>query len=139
MTGYELNYIGVLISAIVGFFIGMLWYSPLLFGKVWMKLSKISKKDIEKSKKKGMGKSMITGFLGVLLTAGMLSFFVDMSGAATILEGAQIAFHIWLGFVATVLLNSVLWEGKPFKLYILNIAHYFVALIVMGAILAMWI
>jgi len=28
------------------------------------------------------------------------------------------------GFVI-VMLNKVLWEGKPFKLYLLDAAHYF--------------
>ena len=33
-----INYIAVLVSAVIGMAIGALWYSPLLFGKIWMKL-----------------------------------------------------------------------------------------------------
>jgi len=38
------------------------------------------------------------------------------------------------GFVI-VMLNKVLWEGKPFKLYLLDAAHYLVVLLAMGSIL----
>ena len=46
------NYLAVLVAAIVSMVIGGLWYSPLLFGNVWMKLSGITQKDVEKAKKK---------------------------------------------------------------------------------------
>ena len=138
MPTFEINYIAVLVSAVAGFVIGALWYS-VLFGKVWMKLSGMDNKKIEKEKKKGMTKSFIGGFVALLVMAFVLAHFVDMAEAATVLEGAQAGFWAWLGFVATIMLNKVLWEGKPFKLYLLDAAHYFVVLIAMGAILAVWV
>ena len=138
MPTFEINYLAVLVSAVAGFVIGALWYS-VLFGKAWMKLSKMGKKDIEKEKKKGMAKSYAAGFIALLVMAFVLAHFVDMAGAATVLEGAQAGFWAWLGFVATTMLNKVLWEGKPVKLYVLDAAHYFVVLIAMGAILAVWV
>ena len=33
------------------------------------------------------------------------------------------------------MIGSVLWEKKPFTLYLLNIAHYLVVLVVMTGIL----
>ncbi len=138
MPTFEINYVAVLVSAAAGFVIGMLWYS-VLFGKAWMKLSGMKKADIEKSKKKGMTKNFIGGFVALLVMAFVLAHFVDMAEAATVLGGAQAGIWIWLGFVATIMLNKVLWEGKPFKLYLLDAAHYFVVLIAMGSILAVWV
>jgi hypothetical protein len=54
----EINYLAVLVAALVSMVIGGLWYSPLLFGNIWMKLSGITQKDVEKAKKQGMMKSM---------------------------------------------------------------------------------
>lgn len=139
MPLFEVNYLAVLVSAVVGFVIGMLWYSPLLFGNIWVKLIGMSKEDLEKAKKKGMAKTMLIAIISVLVMSFVLAHFVDIAGASTVTEGIQAGFLIWLGFIATVMLNSVLWENKPFRLYVLNIAHYFVVLIVMGAILAVWV
>lgn len=138
MPAFEISYLAVLISAIAGFVIGALWYS-VLFGKVWMKLSGMDRKKIEKEKKKGMAKSYVAGFAALLVMAFVLAHFVDMAEATTVLGGAQAGFWSWLGFIAPVMLGSVIWEGKSLKLYIINVAHYLVVLLVMGSILAVWV
>ena len=48
----EVNYVAVLAAAIASFVIGALWYSPMLFGKMWMKLSNVSGKEVKKAKRK---------------------------------------------------------------------------------------
>jgi len=138
MPVIEVSYIGVLVAAVVSFAIGMAWYSPLLFGKAWMKLMGFTEGKV-KEKKKGMGKTMAAGFAAVLVMSYVMAYIVGFSQAASVTEGAEAGFWVWLGFVATVMINSVLWEGKPVKLYALNVAHYLVVLLVMGAILAVWV
>jgi hypothetical protein len=139
MTFFDVNYIAVGVSAVVAFVIGMLWYSPLLFANAWMKLSGRSNGDLNKAKKKGMAGTMLAGFASILVMSYVLAYFVGLAGASTVLEGAQVGFLLWLGFIATVMLGIVLWENKPVKLYVLNIAHYFVVMLMMGAILAVWV
>lgn len=133
----DINYLAVLAAAIAAYFIGFLWYS-VLFGKVWMKLSNMTEKQIRKAKEKGMAKNYAIGFLSTLLMSYILAHFVDYTQASTVLEGMQTGFWIWLGFVATIMLGQILWEGKPLKLYLINVSHYLVALAAMGAILAAW-
>jgi hypothetical protein len=41
----------------------------------------------------------------------------------------------WLGFIATTSLGMVLWEGKSWKLYAINIGYYFVTFIIGGLFL----
>ena len=135
----DINYLAVLVSAIVSMGLGALWYSPMIFGKMWMKLMNIDEKSMKKAQKKEMGKSYAIAFAASLLMAYVLAHFVDYAQAKTALEGMQAGFWIWLGFVATITLNSVLWEGRPWKLYLINAAHYFVSLQIMGAILAVWV
>ena len=58
-----MNYLAVFVAAVVVFIIGYLWYSPFLFGNLWMKLSNISIKDVNKSKKKGKYLNLLGGCL----------------------------------------------------------------------------
>lgn len=37
MPEVNINYLAVLIAAIVSMIVGGLWYSPILFGKMWTK------------------------------------------------------------------------------------------------------
>lgn len=131
-----INYIAVLVSAIIGFVIGMAWYK--VFGRQWMSLMGLTPEKLQ-GMKKGMAKPMLGGFVATLIMAFVLAHVIGYSQASTIPEGLMGGFWVWLGFVATVMINSVLWEGKPVKLYALNVAHYLVVLLVMGAILAVWV
>lgn len=133
-----INYWAVLVSGVAMMVLGGLWYSPLLFGNIWIKLSGFSQKDMEKAKQKGMAASYFFNFVATLVMAYILAHFVDYVDATTWQDGLLAGFWIWLGFIATVSLASVLWEGKPFSLYLINIAYYLVGLPIMGVILTLW-
>ena len=48
------NYMTVLAAAVASMAVGLLWYSPLLFGKPWMKLMGLTdKKTCQRQKKRG--------------------------------------------------------------------------------------
>lgn len=130
------NLLAILAGAIANMVIGFLWYGPI-FGKMWMKLSNISEKDIADAKSQ-MGKTYTLSMLAALVMAFVLGQFVEFAGVSTIVEGAWVGFWAWLGFVATTMLNGVLFERKSWKLYYLNAGYYLVSLPVMGAILAVW-
>lgn len=137
------NYPAVLVTAIVGYIIGAIWYSPILFGKQWMKLSEYTNKDVDKAKKDGkMGLRYSVMFLSTLVMSYVLAVFVDLTtGAASYGSyalGLLTGFWLWLGFLATTMLSMVLWNNKPFALYPVMAAHYLVALAVRGGILAVW-
>jgi hypothetical protein len=136
MLSMNVSWLGVLIAAAASFAIGMFWYSPAGFGKQWMKLVGLSTADMEKAKKKGMGKTMGMAAVTQLVTAFVLAHFVIFTGSTSWLDGAQTGFWLWLGFMATKSLGMVLWENKPKELYFLNIGHDLVGMLVMGAILA---
>ena len=85
-----------------------------------------------------MGTTYAWTALGSLVTAFVLSKVVNAMGALTLGSGIAVGFWMWLGFVATVTLGSVLYERRSPNLYILNNGYQLVALAIMGAILAVW-
>jgi hypothetical protein len=128
------NWIAVLVAAIVSMVIGIIWYGPL-FGKKWMEMSGKTMKDFEGMKSK-MPIMYLKGFVMALITAYVLATIIGWLGVNTIVDGAVIGVWAWIGFVATVQYGSVLWEGKRHKLFLLNTAQSLVSLIVMGALIA---
>jgi hypothetical protein len=135
----DINYLAVLVSAVLYMIIGFSWYSKSLFGALWMELIGLTEKDLEKAKEKGMAKKFLLAFAAALIMAYTLAHFVDYTQSKTFMDGALTGFWIWLGFVATVLLSSILWENKPVKLYLINASYYLVSLGLMGGILAIWV
>ena len=134
----EVSFLPVLLAAVIQFIIGGVWFSPLLFGNIWMKLSGITSKDMQKAKKAGA--SPIRGyafmFAATIIMSYVLAHFVRYVTAETFSDGMWLGFWLWLGFIAPVQLGMVLWEGKPVKLYLLSTSYYLVALMISAGILA---
>ena len=132
------NYIAIIVATIIGYAIGALWYSPLLFGTQWMKLQGFTKRDMLRAKQRGMAKTYILTFIAVLVMTWVLSLLVEVFGNGNFWSGMLVGFWVWLGFLATTQIGMVFWEDKPFSLYLLTTAHYLVTLVLAGGILAVW-
>ena len=132
----SVNYLAVLAAAIAAMVLGFLWYGPL-FGKMWMKLMNIDKKKIDEAKKKGMAMNYVIMIISTLVMSYTLAHLVKFLEVANILDSLRVAFWMWLGFIATVMIGTVLWEGKSWKLYCLNATYWLVNLAIMSSILTL--
>jgi len=138
------NYVAVLAAAVLSMVIGFLWYGAL-FGNTWTKLMGWSKSDMEKGKadKAGMMKSYALQAVGSFFMAFVLSHALVFAKAYLheegISAGLQTGFWNWLGFIVPVSLTSVLWEGKSWKLWLLNNGYNLVTLCAMGVLLSLWV
>lgn len=131
----DINYWAVLIAGAVHFAIGAFWYSPALFGKIWMKGAGKTEADM---KGHGAGKYYFIGFLSTLVLVWVLAVTLKISGTNTLSTALQGGFWLWLGFVAMTQLGSVLWEKKPFSFYLVNTLYYLVGILVASWILFIW-
>lgn len=134
----DINYWAVLVSAIVSMVIGMIWYSPALFGNAWMRSGGMTKNMMDETKKNGMAWRYIIAFIGSLLIAYVLAHFVDYTQSVSFTEGMLTGLWTWLGFIIPTLLGSVLWEGKTWTYYLINVLYQLISLLVIGGILAAW-
>lgn len=137
MPTVDINLWAVLVSAVIFMVLGALWYSAL-FQKPWMKEMGLDMKTITEAQKKGMGKNYALALLGAFVMCYVLAHFVDYAQADTAAEGMQAGFWAWLGFIAVYALDTVLWEGKSWKLWAINTSYRLIALLIAGAILATW-
>jgi hypothetical protein len=135
-----INLWSVLVAAIATMVVGFLWYSPLLFARPWMVLMGYDPADKAKLEemRKGAGKMYALSFLASLVSALVLAKIILVTTVTSALYGMKVGFAVWLGFVATVQLTSVLFAKQPVKLYLINTGYQLVCYLVMGAILAVW-
>ncbi len=120
------NHYIIILAAIVSMLIGAVWYSPRVFGRVWMKLTGMERRRFPK-------RSYIIGFLKEILTAYVLTLMIFSVGL-----GVITGFLVWLGFIATSSLSIVLWEKKSIRLYLLNNLYSLISLLVMSCIISNW-
>ena len=134
MTPLDINYLAVLVAVIVQFSLGGLTYS-ILFRKPFM--AAVGKTQEELMEGFNPARSYGVAFLSALATAFVLPHFVDYAGADTIAIGLQTGFWLWLGFVITSNLATILIEGRHPTLYYLNTGYQLAGLLIIGAILSL--
>src|SRR3989344_266635 len=133
MAEIEINFLAVLVAAVVSMIVGFVWYSPILFARPWMKLSGMTKEKIAKT---DMTKTYGTSFVVAIVTAYVLAHvmglsmnFYNYSGLST---GLTSAFWMWLGFVMPVQLTSWLFDGRSFTLFLINTGYQLASLLAVG-------
>jgi len=140
MTFMGINWAAVVVAAIVWMVVGLLWYSPLLFARPWMLAMGFDPDDkaaVQALRKAGHRLYGIA-FVASLLSAAVLAKFFYATRTFSVLRGLEIAFAVWLGFVATVQLTGVLFGRRNLRVFVIDTGYQLVGYVVAGAILAAW-
>lgn len=132
MLNYGVDYLSIVITAVVGFVVGFVWWGPL-FGKKWAKLMSMSEKDMRKAKEKGLAKPMVIMAVTNLIMAYVLAVLLLVTGMSAL----SLACHVWFGFVASIMVGSVLWENRSWNLFWLNSIGWLVTISVMALTLSL--
>lgn len=133
-----ISYLGVLLAAIASFAFGALWHSQLGFGGYWQKLMGFSREDMHKMPLTPV-QAMLLGFIATVLFAYVLAHFIAIAGivvgGSSVGSALEIGFWVWLGFVAVILANGLLWEGKSLNLFLFNLAYQFLSIELMAIVI----
>lgn len=128
-----LNIWAVLVAALSTFLIGGVWYSPLLFGKAWMRENGFTEESL-----KGGNMAKIFGLTFVLAIIAAVNLAMFMGPEDKPAMGAMWGFLAGFGWVATFVGTHYLFERRSFTLFLINAGYSIVALTTMGVILAAW-
>lgn len=144
MWSTHVNMWAVLVAAISTMVVGGIWYSPFLFGNVWMKVIGMDPNDKVKMKEmqRSTGPLYTYTFAGSLIMAYVLAIFLWSFNAVTLQQGIGIAFVIWLGFIFTIKISDAAFSGRSRKqsldMFWTSAGYQLVSMIVMAVILVLW-
>ena len=131
----QVNYLAVLVCTLFAMVLGSIWYSPVLFGKAWMKGVGLKKEDIKKGDStKAMLASVIIAFIGALVMAS----FIVLIGTPRVFTGVHIGFLVAIGFISPVMLMNTLYEKRSIKVWLIHTFYQLIVFMVNGGILAFW-
>ncbi len=133
MDSVSFNIVAVLVSALLAFVIGGLWYSPILFAKAWIREAGLTEEQTRKAKlARVFGLSAIAN----LVMAINLAAFIGAK--ATLGFGLLAGLAAGLGWVSMSLGVIYLFEQRSLKLWLINSGYQVLAYTVMGGVLAAW-
>jgi hypothetical protein len=131
-----INFWAVLVATVVAFVMGGLWYSPLLFGKAWVKLR--GKRSAAAAGTRMRPAEIFAEFVRGLIVAVVLAGFVVQLGVVSWASAIYLGLAVWIGFQATSIAGSVIHEHYPWKLYAIHTGDALTKTLVMAVILGVW-
>ena len=145
MENLSMNWLAILVSALIPLIIGSIWYHPKAFGTVWMNAT-----GITEDKLKNM--SPAKAYIVALVLSVVLSFYLyinvltggpdDMRHAQeiymTFKHGAAHGAFLGLFVVLPVLATNAIFEMKSAKYIFINVFYWIVSLALMGGTLNGW-
>lgn len=128
----SVNYIAVLLGAVLNMVLGTLWYGPL-FGKLWLKQIGKKQEDIQSSPW-----IYVASFVAAFVAALVLALVIQAFGNTGFFEGLLTGVVVWLGFVATVTLTFSIFEGPKLTVWLIFVLYQLVIFAVEGGVFAVW-
>jgi membrane-associated HD superfamily phosphohydrolase len=130
----SINYLAVLAAAVSTFVLGGLWYSPLLFGKAWMRANSFTDADLQTfSKARMFGWS----FFFALVMALNLAMFLA-APTTNVTWGMAAGGLAGLGWAAMAIAIIGVFENRSWTYILINGGYMTVAFVIMGAIIGAW-
>lgn len=156
----ELNYLAIVVAAIVPLIMGAVWYNPKVLGTAWMKASGMTEEKIKSGNIPVIfGITLVLSFMLAFTVNGMVIHQVGATQLAYSNPDAESfqafmaefgnmhrsfghgALHGAIGaifFVLPVLGINALFERKGWKYILINVGYWTVTLTIMGAIVCGW-
>ena len=130
----QVNIWAVVLAMVSSMIVGTIWYAQSVFGKTWAKLAKVNT-----SKKMSAFKPIAITVVVSLITAYVLAHVAFLSNQhfhnSFMQDAITTAFWLWLGLTAARFITHDAFEGRPAMLTVLNCAHEFVTIMVMGVVI----
>jgi hypothetical protein len=126
-----INYLAVVIAAVVGFVASAVWYKA--FGTLWLMAQDRAPGDITPKP----GPFVVAGVAQLLMSymlAGLLAHLGDINVENGIIGAA----FLWLGFVATTIAVNDSFQGSKVTLTLIDAGHWLVVLMLMGAVIGVF-
>lgn len=129
---FDVNWLAVLVAALVNIAVGFLWYGPL-FGKQW--LAAFGKRPEELG---NPTRAILTSALMALIAALALAMLVVTTQSSGAAGGIALGLLVAVGFVLTTQMISQAYESGPAAVRWIFISYQLVVLALMGLLLALW-
>ncbi len=133
----QMNYWAILVSGIVYWLIGMVWFSAIV-GKNWSEEIKNHGIKLGKPTKGKMIEKSIWTFILNLIVAWGIALLVYALGINTFGAALGLGLVLAVCFAVAVLATTYLWEGRSFRLSFYDIFYPFLGIIVSTLIISLW-
>ncbi len=130
MQDIHINALALVLAVLVRMIVGALWYSTVLFGPRFMRLTGCTPDQLRTR----LPMALLSDFFGSLVMAFVLEQFVAFAGAGDLVGGATVGLLAWLGFISVTHFTLVMYEKRPYELFLVSNGYQALTLAIMGGL-----
>ena len=128
-----INWLAVVVSTVIAFAIGGIWYSKALFGSIWLEEVGLTE---ETAKEANMAKRFGGTFVLQFLAVTALALLVGTDG--TWQSGLQTGILIGVFWIGTAYGITYLFEQRSMRLFLINAGYNVVLFALVGMLVGYW-
>lgn len=132
MEPVSMNYLAILVAAVAYMALGALWFSPVLFGKAWLK-------GTGKTKEQVMADHSPMNYLIGIVTAFISSYGIARimywTNMSEIVDGVKVGLFVGVCFALMAILVNDAFEARPKFLSFINGLYHICGMIIAGVII----
>ncbi len=125
---------GIFISAFICFALASLWFSPALFGTLWLK--HLEKNGLAKHKVIEL-KTFLYVFIFLIVFAAVGNIIVDSFRVSGMKEGIGVGIVVWLLITSAHAAIHFAFERRSIILFGIYSSYYFTASVIISTLLVM--
>jgi len=129
----SINIVAVIVVAVISMVTGSLWYSPMMFQKMWVKLSG---REMPSGSSANMAYALSA--LTAIIRALVLAIVLGLMGTTGVVNAVGLTFILWLGFVLPPLWSKILYGQQSYMLLAIDAGYYLIDGAIGAIILTMW-
>lgn len=157
------NFIVIIATAFIPMVLGMLWYSPALFGNAWLKEMGLTQDQMKENQKPL--KFLMAFICNILLAIGLFTMCTHEFSVLGLVGGnedllrtgtggaflaeyggtyARFSHGVVHGLFSSLLVavpligHRCLWAGKSFKFFLLDLGFWTLCIVLMSGIISQW-
>jgi hypothetical protein len=134
---FQLNYLAVVVAAVVAWAIRALWYSPALFARAWVAAHGHTPEDLARMKASA-GRAYAVSLLCYLLLAATLGILASYMALSLLHQGLQLGLLVWGGVALPLSLVAHVFSQKRWAAWGIDAGYQLVYLVAMSLIVVSW-
>lgn len=136
MLDIEVNFLAVLLSGVLAFLLGLVWYNPKVMGKRWREVRGLSEADVRMSSPL----PFVASFFLWMLSACFFAFLAAFLGVESAAGYFCLACLLWVAFAMPSGIMGALYSNSSFEAVAIDMAYqlggyYVFALVHMALVL----
>jgi hypothetical protein len=129
--GQKINYIAAVVTGLAAFALSLPWYSPFLFGNIWLALRNAPVHPLP-------GWTFLFAPLREIISAFLLTNLIVRLGVNNWKNALGLGFVLWFSFYFVQLTGAVMWDNLPWQLGLVHSGDWLMKMLFMSFLLNAW-